>query len=58
MSIITFILGLGIGFGVGTGYWRIILARLGAFATAASTSRPFAKPVPVRVPVNVREHRN
>jgi hypothetical protein len=60
MSIITFIIGLGIGFGVGTGYWRTILAKLGRYATAASTSTagPFAKAEPVPMPVDVLEKKD
>ena len=53
MSIITFILGLAIGFIAGRGLWRKYLARLGAWATAASTSCPFTRMVPVQV--NARE---
>ncbi|MDR3673235.1 MAG: hypothetical protein P4L36_20485 [Holophaga sp.] len=56
MSILTFFLGLGIGFGAGTGVWRKLLARVGAWATAASTATPFTKRTPV--PVNGREKRN
>ena len=56
MSILTFILGLGIGFVAGTGIWRPWLARFGAFATAAASSHRFSRPVPV--PVNCREKRD
>ena len=56
MSILTFILGLGIGFAAGTGIWRTFLARIGACATAAAASHRFSRPVPV--PVNCREKRD
>lgn len=45
MFIFTFILGLVIGFIAGKGLWRNYLAKLGAWATAASTSSPFSRMV-------------